>query len=115
MLNKIIETLGKLDLYKHNPIFAKEANEEAAVTFNAGWDALEDGRVVSYKGDYVMVKKGDSVVVQEMIKNQWNIKSGKLTGGIKRIIETRPIDTDDKKAAGVAQAIITRFYTIPGM
>jgi hypothetical protein len=115
MLNKVFEALEKLDLYKNNPIFAKESKEEATATYNAGWDALEDGQVVNYKGDYVMVKSGNSIIVQEMLRNQWHINCGKLIGDIKRIVETRPIDTKEKKEAGVAQAIIARFYTIPKM
>jgi hypothetical protein len=112
MLNKVFTELEKLDLYKHNPIFAKEAKEEAAERFNAGWEAIEDGTVVNYKGNFVMTKKGDSLEVKEMVRNQWRVDCGKLIGDVKRIVETRTV-TDDKKEALTAQVIIVRFYTIP--
>lgn len=115
MLNKAIEAIMKRNAIKNNKEYAEKAIKEATEMYNAGWDALEDGRVVNYKGDYVMVKKGDSIMVQEMVRDQWHINCGTLIGDVKKIVGTRPVNTADKRAAGVAQAIVTRFYTVPKM
>ena len=116
MLNKAIEALTTYFTDKHyTDKQIADGIAEATEMYTAGWDALEDGRVVNHQSNYVMVKKGDSIVVQEMIKNQWHINCGTLTGDVKKIVGTKPVDTAEKKAAGVAQAIVTRFYTVPKM
>jgi len=109
MLNKIISTLQNLQQVKFNKIYGDSIIAEATKMFNDGWDKLEDGIVVLTKGNLVAVKKGNLIVKNEM--KDFNINMGKLNGNIAK--ETGTIEvTEDKKEAYLAQAIITKYYTI---
>jgi len=114
MLNKVIEAIKNSDLAKGNPAHEKEAIEEATISWNNGFDALEDGKVIYCKGDRVLVKKGSKVILQDMQRDNWRINCGKLIGDVKAIVKEIEIP-ENEKGKYLAQAIITRFYTIPKM
>ena len=115
MLKKLNESLTKYFKDKHyTDKQIADGIAEATATFNAGWDKLENGRVIQYKGDTVAIKKDNSVVVQKMVRDQWHINCGKLNGKTKEIVKTVEL-TDSQKEAHLAQAILARFYTIPRM
>ena len=109
MLNKIISTLQKLDEVKFNAIYAEEVLTDATEMYNAGWDMLEDGAVVLAKGNLVAIKKGNTIVKLDM--KDFNINKGVLVGNIRKEIGTIEV-TEDKKEEYLAQAIITKNYTI---
>jgi hypothetical protein len=111
----MIEALTKYFTEKHYAdCQIAEKIAEATITFNAGWEALEDGRVIQYNGDTVAIKKGNRVVVQKMVRDQWHMNCGKLIGDVKEIIKTVELP-ESQKCAQLAQAIMVRFYTIPQM
>jgi len=109
MLNKVIANLNNLQEVRTNPMYGKKVIAEATEMFNAGWDALEDGAVILTKGNLVAVKKGDTMVKNEMADFRVNL--GKLTGNIAREIGVVPV-AEDKKEQYLAQAIITKYYTL---
>lgn len=104
MLTKIIESLKSEDN-------AKGKIEEATEMFNAGWDVLEDGVVVNYKGNQVAIKEKNTIVVCQM--KDFRINMGKLIGNIDRKIKVVEVP-DAKKEMYLAQAIVAKYYTIPG-
>lgn len=112
MLNKIIENLEKLDMVKFNKDYRDKAISDATQMLSNGWDALEDGVVVSYKGNQVAVKKGDTVVINMM--RDFNINMGKLDGNIDREIKVMEIP-EAKRESYLAQAILAKYYTLRGM
>ena len=109
MFEKVIVVLKNLDEVKFNPIFSKEVMEDANKMFNDGWDKLEDGIVIATRGNSVAIKKGDIIIKQEM--ESFRINMGKLTGDVKEISKEIKV-TEDKKEGFLAQAIITKYYTI---
>ena len=109
MLNKIITSLENLQEVKTNPMYGKQIIAEATKMYNDGWNCLEDGIVVQTKGNKVAIKKGNSIVMQEM--KDFSINLGKLNGNVVSIIDTREI-AEDRKFAYLAQAIITKYYTL---
>ena len=116
MLNKVIEAIKNHPLSKGNPIHEREAIEEATNTFNAGWDALGNGAVVQSKGDFVAIKEDNSTIVTyEMEHGYFEVWSGKLTdrfpNKIKKVCQRKEIKNCHKQIY-LAQAIVTRFYTI---
>jgi hypothetical protein len=115
MLEKLTEALTNYFSEKHyTDKQIADGIAEATAIFNAGWDALEDGRVIKYNGDTVAIKKGNSVVVQKMVRDQWRMNCGKLIGDVKEITKTIDL-SESQKEAQLAQAILVRFYTIPRM
>lgn len=109
MLNKIISNLQNLQVIKFNKICGDEVISEATEMFNAGWDKLEDGIVIMTKGNFVAIKKGNTIVKYEM--KDFSVNMGKLNGNIAK--ETGRIEVaEDKKEAYLAQAIITKYYTM---
>ena len=111
MLNKIIESI------KNAPVMKTLANSQVAdliadatTMYNAGFDALKDGTVIACQNNTVIIKQGNCYVRQEMCDN-FGIRSGKLTTDAKRVIETKEIP-EDRKTVYLAQAIITKYYTI---
>ena len=109
MLNKVINALNGLQEVKFNKIYAEKAIADATEMFNNGWDALEDETVLLTKGNLVAVKQGNKMVKYEM--NDFRITAGKLIGNIDKITEEREVE-DRLKEAYLAQAIITKYYTI---
>ena len=109
MLNKIIENLEKLQEVRTNQIYGKKIIAEATKMYNAGWEALEDGIVVTYRGKQVAVKNGNTMVMNLM--KDFNIRDGKLDGNIDHEIKVIEI-ADDKLNGFLAQAIITKYYTV---
>jgi hypothetical protein len=86
--------------------------EEATAMFNAGWDVLEDGVAIQTKGSYVAVKSGNKVVTNEMDeKIGFSINSGKVNGNVTKVIQEKEV-SDAQKESLLAQAIITKYYTI---
>ena len=111
MLNKVIEAIKSAPVAKH--LAASQIADiitDATAMYNAGFDALEDGTVIAYQNNIVIVKQGNTYVRQEMYDN-FGIRSGKLTTDVKRVIDTKDIP-EDKKTGYLAQAIITKYYTI---
>lgn len=111
MLNNVIDTI------KNAPIMRTlvksqidDITADATALYNAGFDALVDGTVIAYQNNIVIIKQGSTYVRQEMYDN-FGIRSGMLTTDVKRVIETKDIP-EDKKTAYLAQAIITKYYTI---
>lgn len=110
MLNIIIENLEKLDNVKFNKIYREETLAEATKMFEAGWDKLEDGIVILTKGNLVAVKEGRSLVKYEC--TDFRVNKGNLIAGNKKTIETKEIK-EELLEKHLAQAIITKFYTLP--
>lgn len=109
MLNKVIANLNNLPEVRDNPIYGKQVIAEATEMFNAGWDAIEDGTVVLAKGDLVAVKQGDTIVKTRM--TNFRINLGKVIGDIAQELGTMDV-AENKKEEFLAQAIITKYYTI---
>lgn len=112
MLAKVIENLEKLQEVKFNKIYREQVISDATAMFNNSWDALEDGVVVSYKGNQVAVKKGNTVVIYLM--KDFSINMGKLNGNIDREVKSMEIP-EAKKETYLAQAIISKYYTLKGI
>ena len=109
MLNKIITSLENLQEVKSNQVYGKQIIAEATKMYNDGWDKLDDGIVIQMQGNKVAIKKGNTVIMYEM--KDFNIKSGILDGNIKSTIKIMEI-AEDKKNGHLAQAIITKYYTL---
>ena len=109
MLTKIITSLQNLQEVKTNPVYGKQIIAEATAIYNAGWDSLKDDIVVQSKNSQVAVKQGNTIVLYQML--DFNIKSGVLDGNIKNVIKIIEV-TEDKKNVYLAQAIITKYYTL---
>ena len=110
MLNKIINALQELPDVKFNKIWGEEVITEAKEMFELGWDNLADGTVISFKGNRIVMKKGDTVVRCE--SDDFSVRKGRLIGSAK---ELKTIElTEDGKEQCLAQAIVTRYYTITG-
>lgn len=110
-LVKVLEAIEKHDIANGNSIWLRESKEEAIKMFNAGFESLEDGQIVSAKGrNLVAVKEGNTVVVKRA-KDGMTLRSGKVIAGdfeVAKVVEV----TADKKEDFLAQAIVSRFYTI---
>lgn len=104
MLDKIIKAL-------ENEANAMEKINEATEMFNAGWDALEDGMVVNYKGNQVAVKEGNAIKM--CLMKDFRINTGNLIGNIDSVVKIIEVP-EVKKATYLAQAIVAKYYTIPG-
>ena len=109
MLNKVIEAMQGLQEVKFNKRYGDQVIAEATETFNEGWEALEDGIVVSYKGNQVAVKKGNTMVISMM--KDFSVNMGKLDGNIDHEVKVVEIP-ESKKTTYLAQAIITKYYTL---
>ena len=109
MLDKVIENLQKLQEVKFNKIYGDQVISDATKMFNDGWDVMEDGLVVSYKGNQVAVKKGNTIVINVM--RDFNINMGRINGNIDHEVKIMEIP-DTKKETYLAQAIITKYYTL---
>lgn len=108
MLNKVIQELEKLQEVKTNSSYRDKVIKEATEMYQAGWDALEDGIVISLRGNKVAIKTGASIVIKEML--DFNVRDGKLDGNVKSILNQ--MEVGNKKEEYLAQAIITKYYTI---
>lgn len=104
MLENIIKAL-------ENEANAKEKINEATEMFNAGWNALEDGAVINYKGNQVALKEGDTVKV--CLMKDFRINTGRLIGDVDKVVKVVEV-TEDKKESYLTQAIVAKYYTIPG-
>jgi len=109
MLNKIIETINKLPEVQSNKIYSEQAISDATQMFTNGWNTLEDGLVVSYKGNQVAVKNGNTIIINMM--NDFSINLGKINGNVDHQVKIMEIP-EAKKEAYLAQAIITKYYTL---
>ena len=109
MLNKIIESLEKLQEVRGNKVYGKQIIAEATEMYNAGWEALEDGIVVTYRGNQVAVKNGNTMTMNLM--EDFSIRDGKINGNIDHQVKVIEI-ADDKLNGFLAQAIITKYYTV---
>jgi len=107
--DRVLTALNNLDDVKFNKIYASQVMTDATKMFNDGWDALEDGIVVNLVDNQVIIKRGNSLVNQEM--TDFRVNSGKVFGTVKRIIKEKELD-DSQKLTWLAQAIITRYYTL---
>ena len=113
MLQKVIDLIMAKPVYKQGGKYATDMIADVTAIYNAGWDALPDGTVIQAKNNQVIVKQGDNLVNQDM-GYDYSIRSGKLYGSVKRTIKTIPLN-DSQKATYLAQAIITKYYTVPRM
>lgn len=111
MLNKIIEAIMQRDAIRYNKEYAEKATKDTTEMYSAGWDALEDGTVVQTKGNIIAVKKGSAVITHEI---DGYVNMGKFVGDIKRTIKTIEL-TGAQKQSLLAQAIVTKYYTVPRM
>jgi len=109
MLNKIVDALSKLREAEGNPNYKKEIIADATEMFSAGWDKLDNGIVILTQGKLVAVKHGNTIVKKEM--KDFNINMGKLDGNVAKEIGTIEVN-DSNKDGYLAQAIITKYYTI---
>jgi hypothetical protein len=117
VLSKIVEAIKNQPLSKGNPLHEREAIEEATNTFNAGWDALTNGAVIMQKGNLVAIRESNNTIVTyEMENGCYEVVSGRLSdkcpNKIKRICKRWDVTTEEQKQIYLAQAIVTRFYTI---
>ena len=112
MLEKIKTSLSGLLVARGNIVFKNEMLEDATTMFNAGFDSLEDGIVIFAKGKNVMVKQGNKAITYAGI--DFRINMGKLIGDLGEILQEKEI-TEDKKEQYLAQTIVTKYNTIPGM
>jgi hypothetical protein len=104
MIDKIIKALKD---EANADVKIKEAKE----MFSAGWEAMCDGTVVNYNGNQVAVKDGNSIIVYRM--KDFRINMGKLIGDIECKLKAIEVP-DAKKESYLAQAIVAKYYTIPG-
>ena len=109
MLNKIISNLENLQEAITNSLYKAQIIAEATEMYNNGWGALEDGRVVATRGNQVVIKKNNTMVKYEM--KDFSVNLGILKGNINHEIEVKEIP-EDKKNLYLAQAIITKYYTL---
>jgi len=92
--SRVMDALNNLNEVKFNKIYAEQTIADATKMFNDGWESLEDGIVVNMKGNQVVIKKGNSLVNQEM--TDFRVNSGKVHGTVKRIIMEKELDDSQK-------------------
>ncbi|MFA6851066.1 MAG: hypothetical protein WCS30_12040 [Selenomonadaceae bacterium] len=109
-LEKVIALISDRPEYKFE---TKEINlmvEDVNKMFDAGWDNLADGIVVTYKENIVGVKQGRKMIVNEM---EWShITRGILDGQVKKVLGEKEI-TEEKAESMLLQAILTKYWTPP--
>ncbi len=112
LLEKITNSLKELDYVKFNKIQEEKVMAEAEEMLNKGWEALADKTVIITKNNQVILKEGNKIVCYLM--KDFNINMGVLDGNIDKKVKEIEVK-EEEKDNHLAQAIITKYYTMRRM
>jgi len=88
----------------------EEMKKEFEAVLNAGWNGLEIGTVVNYKGTRAMIKASENEISVVDLNGDAAIISGKIKGSYKTLQTV--MASDANKEDSVAKSIIVKRMTI---